>query len=100
VRLCVGATGLILSLMNVLVFRAWIRRVFGRSMNAHVARPAGLEPATPSLEGSCSIQLSYGRVDSHGTPNAAPLMHPRYSASDRESQIAAEKRSLNGRALS
>src|SRR5690606_38605438 len=27
-----------------------------------LARPAGLEPATPSLEGSCSIQLSYGRV--------------------------------------
>src|SRR4051794_21416651 len=26
-----------------------------------VARPAGLEPATTSLEGSCSIQLSYGR---------------------------------------
>ena len=26
-----------------------------------VARPAGLEPATPSLEGSCSIPLSYGR---------------------------------------
>ena len=28
-----------------------------------VARPAGLEPATPSLEGSCSIQLSYGRLE-------------------------------------
>ena len=27
-----------------------------------MARPAGLEPATPSLEGSCSIQLNYGRV--------------------------------------
>ena len=26
-----------------------------------MARPAGFEPATPSLEGSCSIQLSYGR---------------------------------------
>jgi hypothetical protein len=25
------------------------------------ARPAGIEPATPSLEGSCSIRLSYGR---------------------------------------
>jgi CRP/FNR family cyclic AMP-dependent transcriptional regulator len=27
-----------------------------------LARPAGFEPATPSLEGSCSVQLSYGRV--------------------------------------
>ncbi len=26
-----------------------------------VACPAGIEPATPSLEGSCSIQLSYGQ---------------------------------------
>lgn len=27
-----------------------------------VAIPAGLEPATPCLEGKCSIQLSYGTV--------------------------------------
>src|SRR5688572_8874396 len=33
-------------------------------MQECVARPAGFEPATPSLEGSCSIQLSYGRVGS------------------------------------
>ena len=28
-----------------------------------VVRPAGLEPAAYCLEGSCSIQLSYGRVN-------------------------------------
>ena len=28
----------------------------------NLACPAGIEPATPSLEGSCSIQLSYGQV--------------------------------------
>ena len=26
-----------------------------------LARPAGLEPAAPGLEGRCSIRLSYGR---------------------------------------
>ena len=29
---------------------------------ARLARPAGLEPATPGLEGRCSIHLSYGRM--------------------------------------
>jgi hypothetical protein len=28
-----------------------------------VARPAGLEPATPGLEDRCPIQVSYGRAD-------------------------------------
>ena len=31
-----------------------------------MARPAGIEPATPSLEGWCSIRLSYGRKKEGG----------------------------------
>ena len=28
----------------------------------NLARPAGFEPAATGLEGRCSIQLSYGRI--------------------------------------
>src|SRR3970040_2247509 len=38
------------------------RDCWTRRESEWVARPAGLEPAAPSLEGSCSIQLSYGRT--------------------------------------
>ena len=31
-----------------------------------LARPEGIEPSTKSLEGSCSIRLSYGRVFASG----------------------------------
>ncbi len=27
-----------------------------------MATPVGLEPTTPSLEGSCSVQMSYGAI--------------------------------------
>ncbi len=32
-----------------------------------MVRPAGLEPATLGLEGRCSIQMSYGRMDHDST---------------------------------
>ena len=32
------------------------------SYTHHMARPTGLEPVAYCLEGSCSIQLSYGRI--------------------------------------
>jgi hypothetical protein len=38
-----------------------MQRPPGGTVRAALACPAGLEPATPSLEGWCSIQLSYGQ---------------------------------------
>jgi hypothetical protein len=42
--------------------------IFEASINSsqftrELVRPAGLEPATPCLEGRCSIHLSYGRME-------------------------------------
>lgn len=33
-----------------------------RGSSRKMVRPGGVEPSTKSLEGSCSIQLSYGRT--------------------------------------
>ena len=49
-----------------------------------LARPTGIEPVTPSLEGWCSIRLSYGRLfiqfntlDTRHTRTAHGLQHVR-----------------------
>lgn len=39
-----------------------------RRIMSYKTRPAGLEPATTRLEGVCSIQLSYGRMNQGVTP--------------------------------
>ncbi len=50
-----------------------------------VVRPPGLEPGTYGLEGRCSIQLSYERIEASGTPERSrtsnlrirsPLLYP------------------------
>ena len=48
--------------LAVLAGMALILAVAVMAIAGYLARPAGLEPATTSLEGSCSIQLSYGRA--------------------------------------
>ena len=53
-------------------FCLWKYRVERVNPEWELARPAGLEPATPDLEGRCSIQMSYGRV----TTWYAKMPHP------------------------
>lgn len=67
----------------------------GGALNIDDARPAGFEPATYSLEGCCSIQLSYGREERQNSNSAGePANHRvivqerRMATSFRRSQYA------------
>ena len=50
---------------------AWSLTTRAKSLNL-LATPAGLEPATYCLEGSCSIQLSYGAIPSQARVSMGP----------------------------
>jgi queuosine precursor transporter len=54
-----------------------------------LARPAGFEPATPSLEGSYSIQLNYGRALGPNN-HFAPCCKAGYAAMMHEQEITAQ----------
>ena len=61
-------------------FKRWTGRSPSEFREAKIwmlARPVGFEPTTSSLEGSCSIQLSYGRVDQRPSfiASAAQSLH-------------------------
>ena len=43
---------------------------------AKLARPEGIEPPTSCLEGSCSIQLSYGRICDRGRGGEGGIRTP------------------------
>ena len=48
-----------------------LKKVYGVSRKPLIllARPRGIEPLTKNLEGSCSIQLSYGRTGTGAKPS-------------------------------
>src|SRR5438034_8618570 len=46
------------------------------SQRPRMARPTGLEPVTPGLEGRCSIQLSYGRSIACSLSDQIPRRRP------------------------
>jgi hypothetical protein len=60
---------------KILIVAGYYTRDKSTCSTLKLARPAGVEPATTSLEGWCSIQLSYGRQRNARTLH--PKHHPR-----------------------
>src|SRR4030067_2334076 len=55
-----------------------------------LARPTGIEPVTPSLEGWCSIRLSYGRLFIQlNTLDTRPVQSPGHTSHPYRSRITA-----------
>ena len=68
-------------------------RPFPAGIGARHVRPAGFEPATQSLEVTCSVQLSYGRPKAHGpfksvAATNGPPRHPPSSSLDRVTDVS------------
>src|SRR3989344_3053025 len=59
-----------------------------------LARPAGVEPATTSLEGWCSIQLSYGRKRTGSRCEGRGPKNNRYITKPRPSHLASRPSAL------
>ncbi len=59
-----------------------------------VACPTGIEPVTPSLEGSCSIRLSYGQMDENMTHK---ICHINYAAQKEKRAVISDSPLIIGR---
>src|SRR3990170_8448151 len=69
----------------------YLRRRLGAACSlSGLARPTGIEPVTPSLEGWCSIRLSYGRLFIQlNTLDTRPVQSPGHTSHPYRSRITA-----------
>jgi hypothetical protein len=67
------------------------------SCGSGCARPAGLEPATRCLEGSCSIRLSYGRPAQHCACQRSRAGHSQVGYPSRQQPATSARRDTPAR---